>query len=111
MRIIITILLLINALIHLFGFWIVFQHTSVNKQVLGLSNPIGAVWLIIGIVFIIIAISFFKNLSYYAALITLCASQLLILVFWKEFKFVTVLNTILFLLIVLYVKPQLLLKK
>lgn len=98
MRYAFAILIAIHGLIHLIGFAKAFYLTDVNKQVLGISKPIGAVWLIAFIMFIITIVSFLDNKKwFYIAFIAIIISQILITLNWKEAKFGTIANIIILL--------------
>lgn len=95
MKYLFTIVLGLHGLIHLMGFVNAFYTTDINMQVLGISKPIGALWLIVCVLFIIASSQFFTGKNwFYIALIAVIISQFLILLFWKETKFGTILNVI-----------------
>ncbi|MBC8757059.1 hypothetical protein H2O64_20470 [Kordia sp. YSTF-M3] len=90
-----TFLVLIHGIIHLFGFVNAFFSTEASKQVLGISKPIGAFWLVTFILFIVTAVSFFNNKKwFYIAFLAVFVSQILIFTVWNDAKFGTILNVI-----------------
>jgi len=98
MRYVFVSIVLIHGLIHLMGFVRAYFLTEVNKQVLGISEPMGAVWLVIAILFIAISASYLKNGKwFYLALFAIFISQLLIIASWRDTKFGTILNVIILL--------------
>ncbi len=95
MKYVFTFLVLIHGIIHLFGFVNAFFSTEASKQVLGISKPIGAFWLVTFILFIVTAVSFFNAKKwFYIAFIAVCVSQILIFTVWNDAKFGTILNII-----------------
>lgn len=95
MRYVFAILLGLHGLIHLMGFVSAFFSTTIEKQVLGISKPIGALWLVTFILFIISAAQFLGNKKwFYVAFIAVLMSQILIIVTWKDAKFGTIANVI-----------------
>lgn len=93
-----ALLLSIHGLIHVMGFVSAFFSTSIEKQVLGISKPIGSIWLITFILFAVSAIQFLgKKKWFYIAFIAVLISQILIIITWNDSKFGTVANVIIFL--------------
>jgi hypothetical protein len=91
-------LLLIHGIIHLKGFVDAFFTTTINQQVLGISKPVGSLWLVTFIIFIASAVQYFSNKNwFYIALIALFFSQLLIIMTWTEAKYGTLFNVIILL--------------
>lgn len=95
MKIALTLLLLIHGTIHLMGFASSYFSSSINKQVLGIPKPIGAIWLVVFIMFIVAASALIANKKwFYIAFIAAIISQILIVLVWKEAKFGTIANII-----------------
>lgn len=93
-----TILLGIHGVIHLLGFVKAFFSTETTKQVLGIPMFVGALWIIVFIMFIATAAAFFNNKKwFYMAFIAVFISQILIVSVWKEAKFGSILNVIILL--------------
>ncbi|TGV04357.1 DUF6920 family protein [Flavivirga rizhaonensis] len=98
MRLAFLILLLIHGTIHLVGFVIAFYSTKIPMQALGISKPIGTLWLIAFVMFVVTASQFFTNKKwFYIAFIAVCISQILIIMVWKDAKYGTIANTIILL--------------
>jgi len=98
MKLTFGVLLIIHGIIHLIGFAKTFYFTEVNKQVLGIPKPIGALWLVVFILFIVSASLFFnKKKWFYLAFIAVFCSQILIIMVWKGAKFGTIANVIILL--------------
>ena len=84
---------------HLVGFVNAFYLTDINKQVLGISKPIGSFWLITFILFVIAAMQFITHKKwFYSAFVAIVISQILIIITWEDAKFGTILNTIIFII-------------
>lgn len=98
MKYVFTFLLLIHGIIHLLGFVKAFFSTEASQQVLGISKPIGAFWLVTFILFVVAAVSFFNDKKwFYIAVLAVCVSQILIITAWNDAKFGTILNVIILL--------------
>lgn len=98
MRYAFAVILGLHGLIHLMGFVSAFFSTSMEKQVLGISKPIGSLWLVAFILFIVSATQFLGNKKwFYIAFITVLLSQILIILAWKDAKFGTLPNVIILL--------------
>ena len=95
MKYVFTFLVLIHGFIHLLGFVKAFFSTEISKQMVGICKPIGAFWLVTFIMFIVTAVLFHSNKKwFYLAFITVCISQILIVITWNDAKFGTLLNII-----------------
>lgn len=98
MRYVFAILLGIHALIHLIGFVSAFFSTEISKQLLGISKPIGSLWLVTFILFIVTASQFLDNKKwFYIAFIAVLLSQILIIITWGDAKYGTIVNSIILL--------------
>ena len=96
-----AILLYIHGLIHLMGFIKAFYLTDIYKQVLGISKPIGSIWLIVFLLFVISSSQFLTHKKwFYIAFIAVFMSQILFIMTWKEAKYGTIINIIIFLVTV-----------
>lgn len=99
MRYAFAILLSVHGLIHIMGFVRAFYLTDLNKQISGLSKPIGALWLVAFLLFIISATQFFQNKKwFYIACLAVLLSQILIVLEWTSAKFGTLPNVIILLI-------------
>jgi hypothetical protein len=83
-------------MIHILGFLKAFQLAEINQLTLNISKPIGILWLIALILFLIAAIQFISNhdLWWITALAAVILSQVLIILFWQDAKFGTIANII-----------------
>lgn len=98
MRYAFAILLASHGLIHLMGFVKALYATDISKQVLGISKPIGSVWLIVFILFLISASAFLSQKKwFYIAFVAVLISQVLIVMAWQETKYGTIPNSIILL--------------
>ena len=83
----------LHGLIHIMGFVSAFFSTSMDKQVMGISKPIGSLWLVAFILFLVAATQFLGNSNwFYLAFIAVFLSQVLIVYAWKDAKFGTIPN-------------------
>lgn len=89
-------LLIIHALIHLLGFFKAFQLAEINQLTQNISKPIGMLWLIALLLFLATAIQFISNhdLWWVTAIAAVILSQVLIIMFWQDAKFGTVMNVV-----------------
>ncbi|MEB2775039.1 DUF6544 family protein [Algoriphagus sp. D3-2-R+10] len=98
MRIVFLLIVLLHALIHLFGFVKGFDFKEVKELTLPISKPMGMVWLAAATLFAIYGILNFSNTKYawVVGFIAVIISQILVLLFWKDAKFGTILNLLIF---------------
>ncbi|WP_395050603.1 DUF6544 family protein [Flavobacterium sp.] len=96
MRIAFLILVIVHGLIHLLGFVKAFGLSEVKQLTQTISIPFGVIWLLAFIFFVITAIMFTLNNSYwwFFGFVALVTSQVLIIFFWHVAKFGTVVNVI-----------------
>jgi hypothetical protein len=88
----------LHGLIHLIGFLNAFFSTTIEKQVLGISKPIGSLWLTTFILFVISIAQYLDNKKwFYIAFIAVLISQILIITAWRDAKFGSVANIIILL--------------
>lgn len=95
MKLVFGILLIIHGLIHLIGFTKTLFSTKTTMQVLGIPKPIGTLWLIVFVIFMVSAALFFTNKKwFYFTFVAVCISQILIILAWNEAKFGSIANAI-----------------
>ena len=95
MKFVFSFILIIHGLIHLLGYAKAFYITNSSSQVLGVSKPIGSIWLVTFIMFIVATMQYLTNKKwFYVAFVAVLVSQVLILLAWKEAKFGTIANII-----------------
>lgn len=95
MRYAFTILVITHGLIHLLGYVKAFFETDVTKQLVGVSKPIGSIWLVTFIMFMVVAIQFMTHKKwFYLVLIAVLVSQILIILAWNDAKFGTIANIV-----------------
>ena len=93
-----SILLIIHGLIHLLGYIKAFFETETSKQIVGVSKPIGSIWLVTFILFMIVAIQFLTNKKwFYLGLVAVLISQTLIILAWQDAKLGTIANILILL--------------
>jgi len=96
MRIAFFILLIVHALIHLLGFIKAFGLTVAKELTLPVSKTFGVLWLTGFLSFVIVAVMFALRSNYWwlFGLIAIFISQVLIIIFWKDAKYGTMVNVI-----------------
>lgn len=99
MRIIFLITIIIHGLIHILGFLKSYGISDIKLLTFPISKPLGLLWLLCTVLFIIYGIAYFVGYKY-AWLFGLAAvmlSQFLIVWFWKDAKFGSIPNMIILL--------------
>ncbi len=96
MKLFFCFLILIHALIHLLGFTKPFGLMDTNPLTKDISKPLGMVWLLTAILFLLVFIGFLLRKEWWPilAFIAIVISQTLIFLYWKDAKFGTITNTI-----------------
>lgn len=96
MRTAFIILLAIHGVIHLFGFLKAFDISEFNAIAQPISKPLGALWLLVFLLFLATAILLATQYDYWwmVGTIAVVLSQLLIIVYWTDAKFGTIANLI-----------------
>jgi hypothetical protein len=99
MKHVFAIMVCIHAIMHLIGFGQAFYFSDVSKQALGISKPIGALWLLTFMLFTATLSAFLNNKRwFYIAFAAIVLSQILILLEWKDAKFGSIVNFIILLM-------------
>ncbi len=93
-RILVIIVLLLHGSIHLFGFMKAFRLSNIHQLSLSVSKPWGILWLVTALLFWAALLGFILKKDWWIvfAFVGLAISQLLIVVFWKDAKFGTIVN-------------------
>lgn len=80
---------LLHGLIHLLGFIKGFELKEVKELTMPISKPMGVIWLLATLFFVLFAISYITNtkFAWIFGVIAVVISQLLILFVWKDAKF------------------------
>lgn len=88
--------LLAHGLIHLLGFIKAFNYAEISRLTQGISKPIGILWLVTTLLFLISLILFFLGNEgwWKVAAIGIILSQILIVLSWQDAKFGTIANVI-----------------
>lgn len=94
MRSVLIILLFLHGLIHLMGFAKAFGFAEINALSQYISKSYGLVWLFSSLLLLSTSILLFLKKDWwpFLALIAVILSQLLIIIFWKDAKFGTLVN-------------------
>lgn len=99
MKSIFGIFLIVQALIHVIGFAKAFQLSEIEQLTQSVSKPIGVLWLVAALLFVLSTTLVFlkKDWWFIIAGISIILSQILIIMFWKDAKFGTIVNIIILL--------------
>ncbi|MDZ7757985.1 DUF6544 family protein [Rhodohalobacter sp.] len=91
-----SLIILIHGLIHLLGFFKAFDIGDVNQLTAAISKPVGIIWLIATVLFLMTALTYLLNYSVwpFLAMIAVIVSQVLIFTVWGDAKFGTIANII-----------------
>lgn len=103
LKIIFSVLLIVHSLIHLLGFLKAFNLANITQIAKTISKPIGVIWLLATIFFLITAVLILLKSNYWLliGLISVITSQVLIFLFWQDAKFGTIANIIILIGIIL----------
>ena len=90
--------LVLHGMIHAMGFAQAFNYSNLPRLPLQISKPFGLLWLLASILCMTAALLYLnkKEWWWYFGILTVLVSQVLILVYWKDAKFGTLLNIVLF---------------
>lgn len=97
-RILFLLVLIIHGLIHLMGFAKAFQLAELEELTMPISKPMGLLWLAGAVLMLVTGLLFIWKSNYWpiAAFVAFIVSQMLIIQFWQDAKFATVINVIIF---------------
>ena len=96
MRILLAILISIHGIIHLFGFLKAFGISEFNAITQPISKPFGIIWLMAFILFLTTLVLFLiqHNGWWMIGILAVLLSQFLIILYWQDAKFGTIINLI-----------------
>jgi hypothetical protein len=102
MKIFFIVLFIVHGLIHLFGFVKAFNLAQVNQLTQYISKPVGSLWLFVALLFILTTLLYYfeKDSWWIFGATAIIFSQILILFFWNDAKYGTIVNIILLLPII-----------
>jgi hypothetical protein len=88
--------ILFHGLIHVIGFLHAFRIAEISQLTIEISKPIGTIWLLTTLLFVIVAFLWFFQIEWWwiPAFICIFSSQVLIILTWHDSKFGTLPNTI-----------------
>ncbi len=98
MRLLFLLIVLLHGLIHFLGFVQGYGFKEIKALSLPISKPAGLIWLIATILFVVYG-SLYLTGNKYAWLIGIIAviiSQILVIVYWKDARYGTIPNVIIF---------------
>jgi hypothetical protein len=95
--------ILIHGLIHLLGFVKAFQWAEINQLTQNINKPIGVLWLVTSMLFIIALVLFILNQDSWRVIgvASLIFSQILIFSSWTDAKYGTIMNIIVLVVVIL----------
>ena len=104
-RVVLIVIVLLHGLLHLLGFYRSYSRSGVVNLKKHISKPLGWLWLICSLLFLIngFLILFNVNGWIYFILASLLISQVLILLSWREARYGTLVNMIILGLSIFYV--------
>lgn len=96
MRVAFLIMVFLHGLIHLLGFIKGFGFREVKELTLPIGRSLGVLWLIAALLILIYGITYVSNSRYVwlAGIIAVVASQILIVLFWRDARFGTLPNAV-----------------
>lgn len=96
MRYVFLVILLFHGLIHLMGFSKAFGLVEIEQLSQAISKPKGLAWLLTSFLFMAAAFGYFAKKEWWPvlAVVSVVISQILIVIFWKDSKFGTLVNFI-----------------
>ena len=96
MRTLFIVLFLVHGCIHLLGYIKAFYPSFDSGPIQSVSRPFGLGWLLVGLLFIVTAILLVLKKEWWPILgiITILLSQILIIIFWKDARYGTILNLV-----------------
>jgi hypothetical protein len=99
-----ALILLIHGLIHLMGFAKGFNYGIITQITKDISKPNALVWFLVAILFVVATPLFLlkKESWSYIALVAVVISQILLITVWKDAKFGTIANVIIFLVAIAF---------
>jgi len=102
LKIILAFILFIHGLIHFMGFAKAFGYGDMKQLTIPISKPVGAVWMLSAVLFILAVILFLlkKENWWILATLTVVISQVVIIMSWKDAKFGTIANLLILLVAV-----------
>jgi hypothetical protein len=89
-----AIIIFIHGLIHLMGYSKAFHYTDIKNIKAHISRPVGALWIMACILFIITGILLLINNDYWRiiGIVSIVLSQLVVIMGWKDARYGTIAN-------------------
>lgn len=96
MKVTFIIIVFLHGLIHIMGFLKAFQIKEIKELSLPISKPMGFIWLLAAVLFVLYGILYLSTNRYawIIGFIAVIVSQVLIVLFWKDAKFGTIPNVV-----------------
>lgn len=102
MKTIFLLLVVIHGLIHMMGFLKAFEIAKLDQLTQSISKPIGMVWLLTLLLFLLTAIFLLLSIEswWMPSAVAVVLSQLVIILSWQDAKFGTIMNVIILLVVI-----------
>lgn len=96
-------LLIMHGVIHLMGFAKAFQYAKLKQLAIAISKPVGTLWLLAALLFILSSMLFLLKKDYWTiiAIASAIISQIVIIISWQDAKFGTIANVIILIAVVI----------
>lgn len=96
MKFLFALCMIIHGIIHFMGFAKAFQYAEMKQLTVSISKPIGLLWLLSALLFLVAAIFFLlkKDAWTIISIAAVLVSQFVIILSWKDAKFGTIANVI-----------------
>lgn len=97
-------IILVHGLIHCFGFAKAFTDADLSQLTSPISKPIGLVWLLAAILFVLAAVLFLFKLDFWStiALLAVLLSQAVIIMGWQDAKWGTIANCLILIIAIIH---------
>ena len=95
-RLIFALLMALHGLIHLMGFAKAFQYAELKQLTVSISKPVGLLWLLTALLFIVSTLLFLLKKEYWAviAIPAVVLSQFVVMLSWQDARYGTIANVI-----------------
>mgnify|MGYP003153320540 FL=1 len=104
MKLLFSAFVFLHGLLHLVGFIKAYFSPELLSDIVNIPKPMGLLWLLTTVLFLHMSSVLYKSKNkdwVYLAFVTVCLSQFLIYSSWKDAKFGTLFNVIVFLVAIL----------
>jgi uncharacterized membrane protein len=108
-KIIFSFVILLHGFIHILGFVKAFNLARVDQLTQGISKPVGLIWLLSSILFLLVLVFYLNQneMWWKIGTIAVTLSQILIILSWSDAKFGTIANIIIIVPIIISIAGHL----